>query len=510
MVQTWFVVVLLFTVLPLCNANVLFSWDDVRSVTSNRTGQSCVGLRGDETFSVPPRGTFIPNTFRVWSLGVNSSSSVNPNSYLDFQNLVTGNNAVQAVCWINVTRVLLGANVDLFLLDTNFTALNSTLSLNGTRLNSPSGSSWGGVEGCSYDSATNTALVSHDTYYISRVDISTGNSIVVVNGSGGNNNWKQVRFSNKGGLWATDSQNQLVSYFESLNPGQTTPEFSFGQNYSSPEFKLNIPIGLALDQTQTVMWVSDENRILRYRSPFNGSLPEAVFGADSFVRPNTQPTTPTTDNNCAFVTSLEFDDNSKQLFISDLGFKRTLIGVTDLGTPGTIVYGDQNVSSGNFSLPPNTNTLIITGNIVFTNNTQTSLNQGQSIIIGRCASFGGNLSLNLNSSAVGQNLTNLISYDCYNDSSTFGSIQIQTDGKAQSCVQGSPTYGEKSFGVLIGNSGQCGGGDGNDNQKRNIIIGVVVGVVGCIIISLIIAAILLVVIHIIKNKKLEASGSARV
>ena len=130
-------------------------------------------------------------------------------------------------------------------------------------------------------------------------------------------------------------------------------------------------------------------------------------------------------------------------------------------------------------------TLAIGGSLELKNGSSTRLSEGQVVLVAQNISFGGMLTLVVNSSTQDQTVINVFNYSSSLNSSRFDQIMvIQNDGGRSGCFSGTAQYGTKNLAVLVGISSKCvkssstGEADGGNSQTRTITIGVVVGVVG--------------------------------
>ena len=107
------------------------------------------------------------------------------------------------------------------------------------------------------------------------------------------------------------------------------------------------------------------------------------------------------------------------------------------------------------------------------------------ISVAQNISFGGMLTLVVNSSTQDQTVINVFNYSSSLNGSRFDQIVvIQNDGGRSGCFSGTAQYEQKNMAVLVGISSKCvrssstGEADGGSSQTRTIIIAVVVGVAG--------------------------------
>lgn len=325
----------------------------------------------------------------------------------------------------------------------------------------------------------------------------------------------------QGGLWVADTVNSRVLHFPA---GSTTPDIVLGQ----PDFTTNTPgvsdhkfvgaTGVALDRTCSVLFVSDYNRVLRFRAPFHiNSTAEAVLGFDSFSRNYPQPPTTSGFNSIFSLRFEDFDNGMGRLYVVDRYNNRTISGVTFIGvSDGTHplscnnvtnspsqtcqVSGDVYVTNGQV-LTFSYSQLSVEGDLRLDSNTTLQLTPGQVITVGGILTFAGTLILNTSSQPV--------VVATYNQSrGTFKDIQVV--GVDQSCqATTKANYGLATLIVTVDQ--ECSGG-GGDGSRRNIIIGVVVGVGGCIIITILLVVIVgtVVILYQRRDKLSRARKSVRV
>ena len=128
-------------------------------------------------------------------------------------------------------------------------------------------------------------------------------------------------------------------------------------------------------------------------------------------------------------------------------------------------------------------TLAIGGSLELKNGSLTRLNEGQVVVVAQTITFGGMLTLVVNSSTQDQTVINVFNYSSSLSSSRFDQIMVtQNDGGRSECFLGTAQYEQKNMAVLISINPQCvrssstGESDGGNSQTRTIIIAVVVGV----------------------------------
>ena len=225
---------------------------------------------------------------------------------------------------------------------------------------------------------------------------------------------------------------------------------------------------------------------------------------------------------------IQYDSKTQRLYIADPNNNRVIAGITDEGSSRlTIIYNNVTYNSGE-TLQINSSvkdqTLAIAASLELKNGSSTRLNEGQLVLVAQSMTFGGELTLKVDSAK--QNvMVNLFNYSSY-DNSTFAQITVELndDGETSKCkVAGSTAqYGAKNMGVIISFSSGCdsesisnsqatgdGGdrGDGGDGNTRAIIIGVVVGVAGGFIICvMVVGCVVLGVIAWRKRKQIQRAA----
>ena len=245
----------------------------------------------------------------------------------------------------------------------------------------------------------------------------------------------------------------------------------------------------------SIMWISDYYRILRFRVLFNNtSQPEGVLGQPDFSSYSKYPTTASTFNG---IFDIQYDSKTKRLYLVDYGNNRVITGVTDEGSLRlAIIYNNVTINSAE-TLEINSSgtdqTLAIGGSLELKYGSLTRLNEGQVVVVAQTITFGGMLTLAVNSSTQDQTVINVFNYSSSLNSSRFDQIiVIQNDGGRSGCFSGTAQYEEKNLAVLVGVASKCvrssstGGADGGSSQTRTIIIAVVVGVAGGFVLCVII------------------------
>ena len=95
-------------------------------------------------------------------------------------------------------------------------------------------------------------------------------------------------------------------------------------------------------------------------------------------------------------------------------------------------------------------TLAIGGSLELKNGSLTRLNEGQVVLVAQNITFGGMLTLVVNSSTQDQTVINVFNYSSNLNSSRFDQIiVIQNDGGRSGCFSGTGQYEEKNMAVLI-------------------------------------------------------------
>ena len=297
-----------------------------------------------------------------------------------------------------------------------------------------------------------------------------------------------------GGLWVVDSKNCRVLHF---GWNQTVadavigqPNFTTNCTSNAGIFAQNIVLqGITMNSNCSIMWISDLYRILRFRAPFNStSQPEGVLGQPDFSSDSYYFASASTFN---YIYDMQYDSKTQRLYIADHVNSRVITGVTDEGSDKlTIIYNNVTINSGE-TLQINSSgtaqTLAIGGSLDSKNGSSTDLKEGQLVLVALNISFGGVLTLVINSSTQDQTVINVFNYSSSINSSSFDQIVvIQNDGGRSGCYSGTAQYGQKNMAVLVGINSKCGASstsstgqaDGGESQTRSIIIGVVVGLVG--------------------------------
>ena len=340
------------------------------------------------------------------------------------------------------------------------------------------------------------------------------------NASSLNYPWK-IHQDCAGGFWVVDRGNCRVLHFKW---NQTVADAVIGQPNFTTDCSSNLgifsqsnaPFGIAMNSDCSIMWISDYFRILRFRAPFNNtSQPEGVLGQPDFSSYSSYPATAST---FYAIPDIQYDSKTKRLYLVDYGNNRVVTGVTDEGSLRlAIIYNNVTINSAE-TLEINSSgtdqTLAIGGSLELKNGSLTRLNEGQVVLVAQTITFGGMLTLVVNSSTQDQTVINVFNYSSSLNSSRFDQIiVIQNDGGRSGCFLGTGQYEEKNMAVLISISSKClrsSSTTEDHSQTRTITIGVVVGVVGfCLLFCLGLAIILVVVVIIGKKRRNNREVAAK-
>ena len=519
--------------------SLFFNWDNVTII-----GQVNVSSVGPNVFTQPCTLSLRPSTETFWmgdtahhrpflySTDFNNASFI-LGSGSDLNNTLlneTFTSFISSLYWKDSETLLIGATNTLYLY---YNQIDNLILI--PKPNTTAG--WGGyIEEILFIDSTNETFISCFFAHQVRVYLYPDfNDTYRIIGNPDNYNTTMppsssslklpygVRHDCHGGVWISDTGNCRVLHFPQ---GQSQADIVIGQNDFNSGCNNSLlhskVRGIALNQNCTIMWIGDLYRILRYTGPFKtGMMPDGVLGSkDFFTKTIGSGVNESTFN---IVNSLQYDDLTRRLYVVDYSQNRALVGTTDTGVLGTILYQNLTILTGNSLLVNSsikTGTLIIAGNLNLQNGSKTVLLPGQTIVVGRCVHFGGVLDLQVNNSIQDQTNIPLFQYDCDNDTEFDDVIVQQTDGGRSGCIAGTPNYGSKSMSVLITiiQEGVCGGSGStnsivpgeNNGDAKNIIIGVVVAVVGCLILALIAAGILFIVVFLVRKKRLENTRAARV
>ena len=361
----------------------------------------------------------------------------------------------------------------------------------------------------------------------------------------------------KGGFWVAD-QTRVVYY------AQNDTNFSkfLGQNPSILNSSATIfthPTGLAFNFDCSVLFVGDQNRVLRFRTPFStGQAAEAILGG--YNSGGSSHANTTEFQNVDTIHFVDFMNGTGRLYVCDTGASRIISGITTTGDLRTktlmnqtqyltlncsqidLVRAKSCVVQGGLQVGPqqtlvfNYTQLQVTGDIVLSNGSFVVLNIGQNITATGTIQFSGTLIINnnnnnYNSSSGGESSTVNITLFSFNSSmGEFGNIQVVGDNgtegvAAAACRRTStPVYGQFSLilmltqkcspGTTSSNSGTGGDGDedGNKSVDNRIIIGVIVGVGGFVlIVGLVLFIISIVVLILIAHSnRLQTSIFANI
>ena len=302
-----------------------------------------------------------------------------------------------------------------------------------------------------------------------------------------------------GGFWVADYSNCRVLHFAW---NQTVADAVIGQPNFTTDCSSNVgifsrPDAIAMNSDCSIMWISDDYRILRFRAPFNNtSQPEGVLGQPDFSSDSLYPASAST---FYVIHDILYDSKTRRLYIADYSNFRVVTGVTDEGSSRlAIIYNNVTINTGE-TLQINSSvknqTLAIGGSLNLKNGSSTRLNEGQVVLVAQNIIFGGMLTLVVSSSTQDQTVINVFNYSSSLNTSRFDQIVvIQNDGRRSGCYSGTAQYEQKSMAVLISINPECvassisGEADGGNNQTRSIIIGVVVGVAGGFILCVTIVA----------------------
>ena len=386
------------------------------------------------------------------------------------------------------------------------------------------------IYGLGYSDVSNQVFVSKSTENQVRVLDNDGffNKTLYVIGNAFNNNTLvsppnasslntpyRIHQDCAGGFWVVDQGNCRVLHFKW---NQTVADAVIGQPNFTTDCSSNLgifsqtqPFGIAMNSDCSIMWISDTYRILRFRAPFNNtSQPEGVLGKPDFSSVSYYPPTASTFYG---IYDILYDSKTKRLYLVDDGNNRVITGVTDEGSLRlAIIYNNVTINSAE-TLEINSSgtdqTLAIGGSLELKNGSLTRLNEGQVVLVARTITFGGMLTLVVNSSTQDQTVINVFNYSSSLNNSRFDQIVvIHNDGGRSECLSGTAQYEEKNMAVLVGISSKCvrssstGEADGGNSQTRTITIGVVVGVVGfCLLLCLGLGIILVVVVVVSKKRR---------
>ena len=519
-----------------CGESFLFKWDEVvvfgqPNYTSNGLN---AGLGLPYSLAVDPLdgslwvGTLPLQTNSITLFTFSANFSANFSSFVlqpSKSILIPNNPNVVSLLWLDSQTCLMGSvnnnanSSDLFVTRDHFTTTQQ-LPLDYNAFNDL-------ISGLGYSDVSNQVFVLKSAKNQIRVLDNDGffNKTLYVIGNAFNNNtlvsppnasslnypWK-IHQDCAGGFWVVDYGNCRVLHFAW---NQTVADAVIGQPNFTTDCSSNLifsqsnPNGIAMNSDCSIMWISDDYRILRFRAPFNNtSQPEGVLGQPDFSSDSSYPATASTFYG---IYDILYDSKTKRLYLVDYFNNRVVTGVTDEGSLRlAIIYNNVTINSAE-TLEINSSgtdqTLAIGGSLDLKNGSLTRLNEGQVVLVARNITFGGMLTLVVNPSTQDQTVINVFNYSSSLNSSRFDQIMVtQTDGGRSGCFSGTGQYEEKNLAVLVGISSKClrssstGEADGG-SQTRTITLGVVVGVVGFCLLTCFGLAIILVVVVVVSKKR---------
>ena len=129
-----------------------------------------------------------------------------------------------------------------------------------------------------------------------------------------------------GGFWVVDTGNCRVLHF---GWNQTVADAVIGQpnfttdcSFNSGIFSGFLIYGIAMNNDCSIMWISDHNRILRFRAPFNNaSQPEGVLGQPDF---SSHSYYPASASSFYGILDILYDSKTQRLYLVDYGYNRVV------------------------------------------------------------------------------------------------------------------------------------------------------------------------------------------
>ena len=518
-------ILLFYFMMVCCGESFLFKWDEVVVIGQPNYTYSAynTGLKNSYSLALDP----LDSSLWVGALGSNSSLftfstnfSANSSSFVlqPSKSIFIFNNAIdQSLLWLDSQTCLTGTSSGLFVTRDHFTTIKQ-LPVDYNGFNDYN-------YGLGYSKVSEQVFVSKYRENQIRVLANDGffNKTLYVIGNPFNNNTlvapptasslnnpSRIHQDCAGGLWVVDSGNCRALHF---GWNQTVADAVIGQPNFNTNCSSNVgifsqnkpPFGIAMNSDCSIMWISDLYRILRFRAPFNNtSQPEGVLGQPDFYSYSYYPASAST---FSLIYDILYEYKTQRIYIVDYGNYRVVTGVTDEGSSRLVTIDSGETLQINSSVKDQT--IVIAASLELKNGSLTRLKEGQLVLVVQNISFGGVLSLTINSTTQDGQRINVFNFSSSDNSSFSQIVVLQNDGGRSGCLTGTGQYEPKNMAVLIQVNPSCREtsqasinnssqqpGDGENTQARTIIIAVVVGVGGIFILCVIIVG--CVVLGVIK------------
>eukprot|EP01088_Endostelium_zonatum_P004057 TRINITY_DN1526_c0_g2_i1.p1 TRINITY_DN1526_c0_g2~~TRINITY_DN1526_c0_g2_i1.p1 ORF type:complete len:560 (+),score=89.94 TRINITY_DN1526_c0_g2_i1:54-1733(+) len=354
---------------------------------------------------------------------------------------------------------------------------------------------------------------------------------------------------NGGGFWVADTINNRVLHFAfnsstaDIVLGQTS--FISRQPGVNPR-QFSNPSDVALTSDCSLLFVADQNRVLKFRAPFtSGQAAEGVLGFSDLYTNATNVITDSTFNNVFALQYVDTEPGYGTLYVLDRGNFRILSGITNIKPPTTVPIYCEPSSTFNGGCTIIGNITVLENQTLTLNYTNTQIQgdvnlgnstlelNNQTITLTGTIQFGGTLVVHVNLFTNGTSEEKNVTLIKYNASrGTFDEIQIISSGGQDNCnTDVNEVYGSNSLGLVLntvckGNNGGggggdgglggggagdgTGGGDGGDGTKRNMIIGITAGIGGFVVLIIVVAIVVFTASFVFAKKRASRPSRIRV